>query len=344
MNKVKKGDYLIVSEERRKHLMRALEDGTGTTVEAVNEKNCHIKTLRLAATLNAKDVILNLGPTPAAGKVYGLDVTTLFYTKKTHDALGTVNFFYKPNPEVVKDLWAAFAKVVKILDKRGLLFILEGLCWEIQPYNGEKYAGRYMKSKKAGSKIPSRIQIRPEIMPATEYVYVILHELAHHIHFTYVTSKKLNALWLRLFNTSIKAVTVKREISQHLLEDLLTQEDAPSSFKRTLSEDDALAFKWIIRTIGQVSALSIKELDILFEADMKDDIRNIWPVRNIAHKELAPVISEYATKNHRECFAEAVSFMMVGKKLPEAIVKLIEKTLSHAKINEHQADEASADE
>jgi len=329
--KINKGDYLVIEYERKMHLTKALAPAHKDSVEVVLEKLCHIPNQRYTTTVELKDLVLNLGSEPKPGKVYGLDVTNLFCGRKLHEDFGLINFFYRPSKQVVKDLWAAFNKVAKILNKRGLSFLLDDLIWEILPYTNEAYAGMYLRSNKEGNS--PRIQIRPEIMPASEYVYVILHELAHHLHLGFATGKKLNASWLRLFNTSIRVVNIKKETSSSLLDALLAQEDVPSAFRGQLEEEDALAFKWVLRTISQINALSIKELDILFEADAKDDIRKIWPVRNIHRKDLAPVISEYATKNYRETIAEAVSFVMVGKKLPEPIVKLVEKTISYAKTN-----------
>lgn len=40
-----------------------------------------------------------------------------------------------------------------------------------------------------------------------------------------------------------------------------------------------------------------------------------------------------ATKNFRELFAECFAFHLVGKKLPDPIVRLMEKTISYAKVH-----------
>lgn len=331
--KITKGDYFIAKEAKRDYLARALEDSTGD-IEAVLEKDSHIPGQKTTLTVPRKTVVLNLGPTPQHGKVYGLDVTGLYYTKKAHDTFGMVYFFYKPEKQIVKDLWAAMDKVTTILKKRGLEFLLDDVIWEVMPYHKEKFAGMYTKSKKEN--VLDRIQIRPELMPANFYTYIFLHELGHRLHLRFINNKKLNALWIRLFNTSIRVASVKKEVSASLLEGLMEQEDLPSDFKTTLGEEEALAYKWIVRTIQSTHGISIKELDTLFEADLKEDIRNLWPVRTIPRKELAPIISEYATRNHKETFAEAFAFVLTSKKLPEQIVKLVDKSISFAKTNSQE--------
>jgi hypothetical protein len=99
---------------------------------------CHIQKLRLTATIGVADVVLNLGSEPKPGYVYGLDVGLLHYAKKVHPKMGTINFFYKPEREVVRDLWSAFDKVDRILTKRGLDFLTDGICWEVQPEGAGK--------------------------------------------------------------------------------------------------------------------------------------------------------------------------------------------------------------
>lgn len=336
MSKINKGDYVVAKEDKKEYLARALETSTGE-VACVLENKCHISSQRLTLTVQQKDIILNLGPTPHPGKIYGIDTHNLYYTKKSHDEFGMVYFFYKPEKQIVKDLWIAMDKVAKILHKRGLSFLLEDIIWEVMPRGNELYAGTYTRSK--NDKILPRIQIRPEVMIATEYVYVLLHELGHHLHLAFATGKKLNALWLRLFNTSIRVATVKKEVSAALLDGLMSQEDPPSAYKGQLGEEEALAFRWIIRTISSVNALSIKDLDVLFEAEMKDDIRKLWPLRTLPRKELAPIISEYATKDVKETLAEAFAFTLTNKKMPEAIVKLVERTISYAKANREKSNE-----
>src|SRR5258706_12815235 len=105
---------------------------------------------------------------------------------------------------------------------------------------------------------------------------------------------------------------------------LLEGEDLPSDIRTTLSEEDSLAYKWILKTIQSISGVSVKQLDILFEAGMKADIEKLWPVRNIPRKELAPIISDYATKSYEETLAESFAWHLTKKKLPEGIVKLVE--------------------
>lgn len=339
MNKISKGDYFVARQDQGKdYLARALEDSHGKAVEALLEKNCHIKGMRHTFTQALADIVVVLGPDPYPGKVYGFDVGVVHRKRLTHKQFGDVHFFYKPEKKILDALNESMTKVASKLNKQGLGFLIDNVVYEVQPYHGTgKYAGMFIKSKK--DDVQDRVWIRPEIMPESEYPYVWHHELGHRLHLRFCTSTKLNAQWLKLYATSIKAVTIKKDKAQQLLDLLIDGQECPSDFKRGLDEEDALAFKWLVRTIQQVNGLSLKDLDTLFEADMKDEIKKVWPVRSISHKELAPIVSEYATVNVRELFAECFAFYMTGKKLPEPIVKLLERSISYAKANKDKSTE-----
>ena len=219
----------------------------------------------------------------------------------------------------------------KILSKHGLQKICEdNIVWEIEPYNKEKYAGFYVPSKKE-SDVP-RICFKPEIVPPSQYPYVILHELAHHIHYAYLTrNPHLEARWIALFNTSIRVVNISKETSQELLNILLDGDVSPSKLKSELDDDLKLAYTWVLRTMQQNHSISVRELSILLEAGQKDEIKNIWPRHTIKKRDLEPVITEYACKNFRETIAEAISLHLTGTKLPKNVVKLVERTISYVK-------------
>lgn len=336
--KIEKGDYVVAqtrseSGKVSEFLVRASSYGNGV-LSGIVEKYSHIPNRKLSVEVAKGDLVLNLGPNPKPGKVYGCDVTNLYRGKKHHEQFGPLYWFYKPKAaDLPQKLDRAFTKAYRALDKAGLDFLIDpSTCiWEIMPFSHEKYAGMYMRSKNS-EKVPNRFQIRPEIMPATEWEYVVHHEVGHHFHYQYLKNNpKLEASWVRLYQTSIKVASVRREQAQTLLDQLLSGEDSPSNFKTVLSEEEELLYKLIIRHIGQNYNLSVKELDLLFENEYKDDIRAVWPTRGISKKDLAPIVTEYATRNFKELIAESFAFYMVKKKLPAEVTKLLERSIAYVK-------------
>jgi hypothetical protein len=303
-------------------------------LSGLQEKNSHIDKLRATFEVPHKDVVLDLGENPYPGSAYGFDVTNRYYKRKAHETFGQICFFYNVPKDVAQKLFSAFDTAAKILDKAGL-HVPGGISvWEILPPDSRgKWAGYYKHSKKPDNN-PHRFAIKPESLPASEWVYVILHEYTHYMHATMLTGAKLNAALVKLFNTSIKLQTVKKELAVNLMESLLDGEERPSDFKSGLDEEQRNAYNWIMRTIKQDHSLSIKELDILFEADEKDSIRALWPQRTLHKKDLKPQVSEYATVSYHELVAEAFAFYWTKRKLPDQVVKLVEKSLSFAKANQ----------
>lgn len=334
--KFNKGDYVVVSlrdgegnHTKRTSLLKVTGYNKGV-VEGILHKDCHIPSKKTTGEYARKDVLINLGPDPKPGKVYNVDVSSLFQGRKVHDEFGPINFFYRPEKEVAKKLMKELDRTASKLQKHGLLSAVDPSTqqWEIHPYNGEKYAGMYRHSKDT-SKYPNTFILRPESQPLSELSYLIHHEFAHHIHLGHsINSRKLDADWLRLYNTTIKPQVVKGAECQRLLSELLAQQDPPSAFASTLDEDDAKAYKLILKAISREHSLSVRELDLLWEVDYKDDFQYFWPKRT-TEKDVAPVVSEYATKNVKELIAESLAFYMTDKKLPKEVVALVERTISY---------------
>ncbi len=337
---VEKGDYLIgkvAGSDKRTVLFKAESMSKGVVTGTV-QKDAHIKDKNFQAEIPIKDLVVNLGSDPHPGKVHGHDVSSLYKGRRTHADFGPLYWFYDAEKEVRDAVDRGFDKAYKSLKAQRLGFVVQPLSciWEIMPYNGEKWAGMYKRSSNV-DKNPHRFQVRPEIMPSTEYPYVIHHEVGHHIHYEFLMdSKKLNAGWIKAFNTSIVVRSIKKEQSEKLLNEMLGQGDVPSAFKSTLDEDNAAAFKLILSYISREHSVTVKELDVLFEAEYFDEIKGVWPIRGVPKKDLEPIVSEYATKNYRELFAESFAFRMTGKKLPQAIEKLLDKSLEYVRTNHGQ--------
>lgn len=342
--KIEKDDYVIAwsgKDRKAKTVLMKVTNVSDREVAGVIEKFSHIPTLRRDAVFLKSDC-LSLGPNPRGGRAYGCDTGTLHRGKKIHDYFGTVHFFYKPEKEVGADLFKAMTRVGKSLEGAGLGFLLnpEISIWEVMPFHNEKYAGMYTRSRNT-EKLPHAFMIRPEIMPAPHYPYVLYHEIGHHLHLEHVTSKKLNAAWLSLYKETVQEGRVTKEKCKEFLDKLLDQTEVmPSQFKSVLSEEDTKLYKIVLSHIQKQHSISAKELDVLFEAENEywDVIREIWPVRGVSTKELKPSVSLYSTKSVRELFAESFAFYMTKEqKLPKEVVRLLEKSIQFAKANRERS-------
>ena len=296
----------------------------GDTVDGYIEKNSHIN--KRVFSIPKKDIIIKLGKNPYAGKVHGFDTGYLYLHSSYHDFFGKLCWFYNPEKELKRKINRALESTAKLLKKKLNLQSIENSVWEIARFEKSSHYGAYMHSKDL-EKAPHRFFLRimeEDITPE----YIILHEIAHYLHKNFMKGIKINAAWISVFNTSIKTVSIKKEESEKFLTDIINGEVGPIDFKSDLPVEDELKYKWILRTISSEKAISVKELQTLFEAEKMDEIKKLWPLRNIYKKELAPVVTEYATKNYEELFAESFALFMTGKKLPKNVETLMLKSLA----------------
>lgn len=323
------GNYVIAKQRREEGfdiVFGKVTDEKKGIVTIRVEKDCHIK--ERWAEVPTKDILLDLGTSPHPGTVYGQDVTSRLLSKREHDFWGRYFWFYRPTKEAGAKIEDGMDYAATLLKKLKLPPLEDTVLELRSPEVKGKWAGLYKHSANS-AKVPHRLSLKPEHegTQTSRIAYIMIHEYAHWFHSNWVTGAKLNARWVRLFNTSIKMQTVTKDDSKNLLELMLAGGEKPSDFRRGLDEEQRNQFNWITRVVRQDHSLSLYELDLLFDADFKDDIREVWPKTTLNKKDLKPVISEYATTNYRETFAEAFAFHVTKTKLPEAVTGLVEKSI-----------------
>lgn len=295
----------------------------------------HIK--EVTVTPRTKDVVLRLGKYPKPGKVYGFDLGSLLIGSKEHPTFGELHFFTNPDEKSVDSLWNALDNVSEKLKKNGLLKVFELPCvYEVTPKHG-KYAGKYIHPANI-EKSPGRIQISVgedvlENASIGNYTYVLAHEIGHLVHFQCLAEyPKLNAQWVELFSSTIGPRVVDSERCMELGKTVMSNvELGLKGFFSESDEDTKAELKLILKWIKEVKGITSKELDLLLQAETKSATKAFkaaWPVVDVVSKSLQPIITEYATQNFRETFAEAFAFYLCGKKLPEHVKELTEKSLS----------------
>lgn len=325
-----KGDYVIYSPMPKKFALLKVSGVHNGVISGVLEKGAHIEEQRTVLDIAPKEVILNLGPKPYPGKVYGIDLAKRYRGKKEMDEVGDVHFFYSISKEAFKSLNRAFRITRKRLTKLGLeQLLIDPMVWEVEKAEGQKYSGMYTAARKEGRPV---ISIRPELMTPDQYPYVISHELGHHLDFAYlVNQENLQARWMELYNTSVKVVNTSRKELKELYSLYVDTGDSPKAFMASLQEEDKLKFRKVLKIIRSHKRFSINDLQLLYEQGKSDVIEQLWPAHDIPDREPDPLVTEYATKNVGELFAEAFAFYVTGVKLPKSVTRLMEKSIAYAK-------------
>ena len=340
-----KGDYVIFQSaeagSKATILIRVNTTTKDGVVQGRYEKDPHIKPVALECGLD--QVILNLGKDPHPGSVYGKDLSFLYRKSVDIDHFGEMHLFTRVPKDVGAQLREQSAWLYKRLKALGLSNILNsGIVWEIvSKQTAGKYAGMYRQGKlnKDGELTsPPRILLTldEETLKASSidrYSYVLAHELGHAIHFQYIKSiDGLDAKWLDMYTDTVTPVKIPQSTVVEMREDLIKSGSTLSAFKSTLEEEQLEVFKVVLGEIRRTSRLSPRELDTLTQSDEGGEhIRRVWPNSSVYLSRLSPLITQYSLKNYHELFAETFAFHVMEKKVPTALQKLLDKTLSQVK-------------
>lgn len=338
-----KNDYVIAQGKQKSPYLFQVTQVDGKLISGTLE---HDRRKKLTPVeVHKRDVLVNLGPEPKPGKVYGIDVSNLYRKAVQHDWWGSIYFYVKPDPETLKVLRKSLDRTAEILDKKKLSPFVELFDTEIRAKTG-KYAGMYKHNPKAGNTVwytPEWAQNSPMTMN-----YVILHEFGHVVRYNGLSSAvKLRQKWLRLYQKSIKPTVIPSKALEAVHRQLIEQRQADDgvTFQEAMKNVASLDEKYVkpVKVIAEffkkVHHIGPKELGLAWKAEDLSYISKLWPHTAIDTSDLNPIISEYSAKSVEELFAEAFAFRMQGKELPDQYVELLDESLSYAKANVGKVEE-----
>lgn len=329
-------DFVIVQEPQKRAALLQVTSVDTKTFSGILEQDRR-KAYR-EIELSRKHVVVNLGPKPVPGNVYNIDVSNIYQKTISHEWWGSLHFYTRLEPAIMKTLRGSLDKTADRLTKLGFSAFADLFEVEIRAKKG-KYAGMYQH--RPGQSLlwfaPEWAQGSPAVMDE-----VLYHEFGHAVRFNGLSeATKIRQKWLRLYQQSIRPVTIPEKAFRSMLSHLKGQRDSDDeiSFGEALKAFAAQSPKAektvdVLKTwLRQVPHLSTKELSLAWVAEDYDYLESVWPKASVDSSELSPVISEYATKNVEETFAECFAQYCLKKKLPEAYHSLMEKSLSIAKAN-----------
>ena len=289
------------------------------------------------ASFNREDVVANLGLKPTPGKAYGFDLSKLYRGERSlHPDFPEFHVFSIPTKENRLAFSEDIGKLLKLLKRNSIEFLLEETAWEIVPKNG-KYSGMFMRSKDVRQQ-PDRIQIAVTdetrvLEEGLGFRYVLAHELGHKMHLRYAGPEKypkLNAKWLQLYQTSIERRETGKDTCRSLLNKLVKAETF-MEFTRGLTEDERKSLRVILHFIRLEHNLSKLEVGILHSTRDPERLKQIWPSKDLFGAKANPILTLYATKNFKELVAETFALHLLGKSVPKALSELMDSTIAQAR-------------
>jgi hypothetical protein len=338
MKNVSVGDYVVATIEEKKKLLlvdKKRSDGMLKTLLADHSIIDDPQTF----VIEGDDVLANMGPNPEPGSAYGVRV---------EPCVGSVDI--KPWGRVYflrrleKSERGAIKKQLKItgrfIQKLGLDSILP-MQIAVKPKSG-RWAGKYLyrptpEDVDSGQAANDWMHLAPHQINRNyneEQIfgflpYVILHEFGHGIWYRKMTYA-LKAKWIKLYTKSKKRHRAELRQIQRLGQNFIASKATVRMFMKEISEDEQEVFNEILSYISTYHGLETKHLDTLVIAQRGKLIRRYWPRRPLTLVDDNPFVTEYATKNVEELFAEAFSHYYVKElreKVPANVRKLLLRTL-----------------
>lgn len=320
---MKVGDYVIFSylssSGKAKPWLGKVEAIRPLKVRSEPDQKLQTKVVNLQRS----DIYAVLGSKPIPGKAFGVDLTNIYRCTK-QCALGDLYYFIAPDKAVRNAVLTAFKIVNKALIKYKLLNHVQSIDYCIKHLPG-KTNGLYTRLKD-GSVI---IDIDPEKMVVDTIPQVILHEICHHLFNILPHEQQLK--WVRFYVNHVQSVQYTEQQCRTVKEFVAGYEDLKTA-KSELDPDYEQLFAKCMNFVRGATRLSFKQLQAFYETD-RDAVLKLWP-KAISLNDYQVIISEYATKNYRELFCEAMSYYMLGKDLPQTVNKLCNKTIQQLHVLE----------
>lgn len=322
-----KGNYVVapLPTQEGQHLIfgKVLEiDGNILVVR--QEKDFHINPVHHRVF---KERAMDLGPKPLPGKVHGFSTTKL-YRGKTPQPLGDFHWFYKPSDKKLPALMAKAVKdLITVCEKLKLPVPPEdGLVWEVHP--GGRMAGWYHHSRNP-EKLPHRIGFSPDGFGDNSPLYIFAHEYAHWLYFNHVADLSvLVSSWLKAFNRSVKPGAPPID-AKDLLTDWFDSGLEPLQFRKSLEKDQRKCFDKVVNLIRKDFRVDSHDLTMLFLAGKRKYIKKLWEASSYtATPDVRSIITDYATFNVKELFAESFAHKMSGMKIADSEIQdLVSQTI-----------------
>jgi hypothetical protein len=343
--KVTPGDYLIVRsvDNPNSQFLGQLASAKNGQLIVTEERDRHIAANDVE--IEADQVLVNLGSEPHPGKVYGIDVENLYRATKEHPVWGSICFFRPLPKELAQALRKALDKTGERLTAMGFEPLFERFVVEILNPHGQ-YGGMYVHKKGKDAVGRLKLYLTEEHAAGAEMNYILYHEFGHAIQCLCLHKPSIHAAWMKLFRTSVQCKPIGADTFNRLKKAILSVEQdmvkslSPPELINSTEDDDLLAFKVALRYMSQVYHVSARDFRSLLEAGSQDTVKGIWPKIDIDVDDLKPIVSEYATKNVSELFAESFAYYMTkSRKLPSDVHALMEKSLSYAKHSAQYLDQ-----
>lgn len=316
---MKVGDYVIFHNEaidKKHNLLGKVEKLNPLLVKMQPDVFGNQST----AEISRKEILCSVGTKPTSGHVYGVDLSNIYRTSVPLDKFGILHYYCAPEKSVRKAIKSAFAIAAKQLEKQKLYTVFDKqVNYSIRSMRnaGMFYDGDEEKG------IPYRIELDPTRTVLEDLPHCILHEIGH-FYFNQLDDD-WQFKWVNLYANYVKVERFTSKDMKALRDNFVHSGLSFVEFRKELDEPEQSYFKLVQRHLQKCFKINPKQLQGLYEEN-PEVVLSKFPTSSLK-VDYETLVSEYATKNYHELFAESFAFYLEGKSLPKVISKLIVNTI-----------------
>ena len=316
---MKVGDYVIFHNEaidKKHNLLGKVEKLNPLLVKMQPDVFGNQST----AEISRKEILCSVGTKPTSGHVYGVDLSNIYRTSVPLDKFGILHYYCAPEKSVRKAIKSAFAIAAKQLEKQKLYTVFDKqVNYSIRSMRnaGMFYDGDEEKG------IPYRIELDPTRTVLEDLPHCILHEIGH-FYFNQLDDD-WQFKWVNLYANYVKVERFTSKDMKALRDNFVHSGLSFVEFRKELDEPEQSYFKLVQRHLQKCFKINPKQLQGLYEEN-PEVVLSKFPTSSLK-VDYETLVSEYATKNYNELFAESFAFYLEGKSLPKVISKLIVNTI-----------------
>lgn len=313
--KVNVNDILVIQRERGVGCVKVL--GVSGSSLVVRREESKVENKRVSEDVESKDVLVNLGPDPKPGSVYGAHVEVFRGSAELED-WGYLHYYKRLSKETKSGMRKAFARAhVKLATLKLLGFL--PLVIEIREPKG-KYAGYYKVKKDQEFDV---VCLKPKMfnsgeIDVKELTGLILHEAGHAV-MTRLMPHHVRSKWVGLYARYISAQNIAPKDLRQMLSDI----EGGQSLASATNKD---VLKLCLSQIHHEHKLRKSDLTTIL--DSGESIAPYWPTEPWKLREVAETpTTDYGMTNADEFWAEAFRIHLSGGKLPKRIARVMDTTL-----------------
>lgn len=319
-------DYLIIQIDKKKYFGMAYSKGKLLLESSATSDDP--ETVRF----KSENIIANLGQNPVNGKVFGVDVTVYQRDLKAEGWPVPIHVYRELGKKEPKIVVKAFKKAQSIMAEQDCFVWSTSLkAIKLIPNSGKMQGSYSHKNGKEGP-MDTLTCSATDLTNSAELTELVLHESCHGIWFRQVP-RDYRARWSALFNKrSIVNRTTQDELdtlADVIIEFAKTGSRLAEIMKELKSEnpDELDALKEVISYVKKIHHIDKEEFEALAVAK-PEKFKELWP--EVADfSTFKADVTEYATTNVKEFFAESMTYYLLDRSLPKDVKSACKHTLKN---------------